>query len=263
MKSCGRLIYFFSTKIALNMVYPAHINGRENSVMQCFCIRRVSSRKGFTLIELLIVVAIIAILAAIAVPNFLEAQTRAKVSRAKNDMRTLALACESYNVDTAKYPCNISYGGTWGIPQLWSEYLNTLTTPIAYLASVNFRDAFIPSNRTTANINWRWMFDNSIGSYTYRYYGDKFGLIGWNYMMAANNGGKPAIDYREAFVFTSYGPDREYTWSEYGAANINLPAPRKWEAFGTPFAWYDPTNGTVSKGDIIRFGGDAPMTTNG
>jgi prepilin-type N-terminal cleavage/methylation domain-containing protein len=61
-------------------------------------------RKAFTLIELLIVVAIIAILAAIAVPNFLEAQVRAKAARAKSDMRSLATAVETYRIDNNAYP---------------------------------------------------------------------------------------------------------------------------------------------------------------
>ncbi|MGI6458320.1 MAG: prepilin-type N-terminal cleavage/methylation domain-containing protein [bacterium] len=51
---------------------------------------------AFTLIELLIVVAIIGILAAIAVPNFLNAQIRAKVSKTESEMRSFVTAQEMY-----------------------------------------------------------------------------------------------------------------------------------------------------------------------
>ena len=60
--------------------------------------------KGFTLIELLIVVAIIGILAAIAVPNFLNAQIRAKIANTEADHRSLATAIESYRLDNNMYP---------------------------------------------------------------------------------------------------------------------------------------------------------------
>ena len=61
-------------------------------------------KEGFTLIELLIVVAIIGILAGIAIPNFLGARTKAKVSRAFADMRTIGNAIEAYAVDYGEYP---------------------------------------------------------------------------------------------------------------------------------------------------------------
>ena len=94
-------------------------------------------KRGFTLIELLIVVAIIAILAAIAVPNFLEAQTRAKVSKSKADMRTLLVATESYRVDYNSIP---PYDGDHNQePDWWGYTPHLLTTPIAYITSLPFQ----------------------------------------------------------------------------------------------------------------------------
>ena len=88
--------------------------------------------KCFTLIELLIVVAIIAILAAIAVPNFLEAQVRSKVARCKSDMRNLANALEAYFVDNNKYVTeNSDLLGILNESERAARGFRWLTTPIA------------------------------------------------------------------------------------------------------------------------------------
>ncbi len=86
---------------------------------------------AFTLIELLIVVAIIAILAAIAVPNFLEAQVRSKVSRVKADQRTIATGLELYYVDHNRYPVMVNGGANASDALFW------LTTPVSYLSSLS------------------------------------------------------------------------------------------------------------------------------
>ena len=65
-------------------------------------------RTGFTLIELLIVVAIIGIIAAIAIPNLLNAIDRGKQKRTMADTRAIGTAVESYAVDTNFYPISSS-----------------------------------------------------------------------------------------------------------------------------------------------------------
>jgi prepilin-type N-terminal cleavage/methylation domain-containing protein len=61
-----------------------------------------SRRAGFTLVEIMIVVAIIALLAAIAVPGFLRARKRSQASRIINDLRLIDSAVDQYSIETSK-----------------------------------------------------------------------------------------------------------------------------------------------------------------
>jgi len=65
-------------------------------------------RRGFTLIELMVVIAIIIILAAIAIPNYLTMTKRAKNSRLSSDMATLATGLETFKTDWGVYPVSTS-----------------------------------------------------------------------------------------------------------------------------------------------------------
>ena len=65
---------------------------------------RIKKASGFTLIELLIVVAIIGIIAAIAIPNLLNAIDRGKQKRTMADLRSIGTAVESYAIDNNYYP---------------------------------------------------------------------------------------------------------------------------------------------------------------
>jgi prepilin-type N-terminal cleavage/methylation domain-containing protein len=74
-------------------------------------------RGGFTLVEIMIVVAIIALLAAIAVPGFLRARKRSQASRILNDLRMIDSACDQYAIETNRT------SGAQVLVADWTNYL--------------------------------------------------------------------------------------------------------------------------------------------
>lgn len=211
---------------------------------------------GFTLIELLIVVAIIAILAAIAVPNFLEAQTRAKVSRIQADMRSFATALETYIVDHNMECPEAGKGGYPAVPYLfgkagtWTGILTKeLTTPIAYMNTFEIEDPFFKGDFSAPSDERAYTYQ----AYTYRWPKGK-PVVQDSTNIQYNEGSLTDIYGRRMngstfkaifglYRMWSVGPDRQWD-NKRGAPSVSSNSP-----VTLP---YDATNGTISDGSIVR-----------
>ncbi len=217
-------------------------------------IRLLASRTsgmGFTLIELLIVIAIILILISIALPNFLEAQLRAKITSTKGCLQAYRIAQEGYHTDFKQYVPdvdgselvrglkNVKYSDRYAIGakiDCGASEICTyrmLTTPIPYMKRPCYEIFYQYDTKVTSK---------------------KINFFEYATIWAQGAGPGGGYDTYEAgsrygieYVFVSVGPDRAYNFNYSNSA---------WEYIGSrqfygPSPGYSPTNGTLSVGDII------------
>jgi prepilin-type N-terminal cleavage/methylation domain-containing protein len=216
-----------------------------------------SHLKGFTLIELLIVIAIILILISIALPNFLEAQIRAKVAKANGEVRTLVIATEAYKADWKDHepiPYIANPGPVSADPPNWNWWgfaSRGLTTPIKYIGTLP-TDPFGDSAETMS-----WWKSNKVVDPPYTVIRITRGFAAFKVGQAlapplasirAAAGGNVIIgeDFVRnvkhcGYIYYSSGPDA-----------VDSSA---WVCPQT----YSPTNGTTSFGDIYAFGPGSPL----
>ncbi|MBI1389457.1 MAG: prepilin-type N-terminal cleavage/methylation domain-containing protein [bacterium] len=178
-------------------------------------------KQGFTLIELLIVVAIIGILAAIAVPNFLNAQTRARVAHVESDFKAVQTALESYYIDNNTYPIDSDNSLPIG--------LSMLTTPVAYMSAFP-HDPFVRVDQQFVSGG-----GDSSSAPVYEMGTD----TPWANRSPNNNQRKGGT-----WSITSTGPDAQ----DSTGGQLDWP-------WGTNWYDYHASNGINSSGDIFWMGG--------
>ncbi len=186
-------------------------------------IQPIMTRRGFTLIELLIVIAIILILISIALPNFLEAQMRAKVAKCKGEIRSITTALDSYFLDFKTYPAESEHDPYQRTR--FSRGLLWLTSPIKYMSR-------IPEDPFSADRG-----SDGRGPFVY----ETGGII--------NGAGSKCIQCLATWAIFTDGPDQLENQIVSANPHYGLPDDGSVDS-------YSPTNGTRSYGDIFQFGGD-------
>ncbi len=200
------------------------------------------TKQAFTLIELLIVVAIIGILAAIAVPNFLNAQVRANVARSKADLRSMGTALESYFLDHNDYPRDQTDDNRF-YKYLVFPCLFPLTTPVSYLSDIDMEDPFL---NETQRQNQTGHDGGHSGSYMYYHYAERLSM---------HYEGPCPQAMQRGYCAMTMGPDYEQSGLFWLPVHKTCPG----IGLGAPLS-YASSNGLRSKGDVGYFGGKIPVS---
>ena len=197
-------------------------------------------KEGFTMIELLIVIAIITVITAIAVPNLISANVKAKVKGIKAEMGSIAIALEDYRMDEGDYPVepgSLGYGP------------DVIAKP-----NIDFDDP------TDAIGLGQLVFPDGASDpvYLYRIPGDPFNDGGeeeWDGTSGAHNNhysyftadasGTASSTEAKYWALVSYGPDKDLDITSYSNAR---------DAYDNGTDLYDPDSGITSNGDIVIIG---------
>lgn len=180
------------------------------------------------LLEAMLAAAILALLVIIALPRFSRAELRAKTSKARSDLHCIAVALENYAADNGRYPMH-GFQSEWDAGNFTNSrqaLTSIITTPVAYLSSLDItRDVFVGNVAPTSTSPEDYWVKTH---YNYACFDAP-----WN-----NENPTARTSAQRLYGMwrlAAAGPDEKYFRDGAGTFKVQS---------------YDPTNGTISSGDI-------------